>query len=158
MKTPNWPIACIVGNSPASSGYLKYSAVGLGFARVKGPLAVVAPLCPERSCAANREVGWPLDINPDVSGPNEVLRWPSEDVSALFHCLTSSTAWSKSADALATGASLRLQPTIQLCFRSFFAPTRRLGSFWKHCIRKSRAAWSKGQFSALGAECVVSVR
>ena len=54
---------------------------------------------------------------------------PVGDFKASFHCLTSSTASLKLAGGLATGASVRREPTIQACLRSFLADTLKFGSF-----------------------------
>jgi hypothetical protein len=114
---------------PAISGLLKASAPGRGLAReVKGALLGVPPV--------NRVEG-------PASEPVEARRDDCDDLRALFHCLTSSTAWLKLDGAFETGASARRHPVIQGCRRSLRAETRRLGSFWKHCIRKSRAACIK---------------
>lgn len=59
---------------------------------------------------------------------------------ASFHCLTSSTASLKFAGGFDWTASALREPAIHACFKSLRADTRRFGSFWKHCIRKSRAA------------------
>lgn len=120
----NGKINAIVCDIPASSGFLKASAPGRGLARVKGALPGVPP---------NRVEG-------PASEPIDARRDDSEDLRALFHCLTSSTAWLKLEGAFETGASARRHPVIQGWRSSFRAVTRRLGSFWKHCIRKSRAA------------------
>lgn len=119
---------------PASSGVLKASTPSLGFARVSGPLAGVPPV---------KRDGCP------AASPVEARREDSEDCSALFHCLTSSTACVKLAGVFETGASARRQPAIQACRMSFLAVTLRLGSFWKHCMRKSRAAWKVSVTSTL---------
>lgn len=118
-------------NIPFSSGDLNASAPGLGLASVNGPLAGV-PLVKR-------------DEGPVRSEPVDERRAESE-LRALFHCLTSSTAWLKLAGALETGALARREPAIQAWRNSFRAVTLRLGSFWKHCMRKSLAA------------CVASVR
>ncbi len=113
---------------PASSGLRNASAPGRGLARARGPLAGVVML-------DRWPPGCPCAGGPELSEPTEPLRWLSDDSSALFHRTTSSTA-----SGLETGASLRRHPTIHACFCSFLAETRRLGSFWKHCIKKSRPA------------------
>src|SRR4051812_49051756 len=59
---------------------------------------------------------------------------------ASFHCCTLLTASSYLVGFSATTASVRLALRIHGCLRSFFADTRRLGSFWKHCIKKSLTA------------------
>ncbi len=59
----------------------------------------------------------------------EARKDPGGDFRASFHCLTSSTASLKLAGGLATGASVRREPTIQACLKSFFAETLKLGSF-----------------------------
>lgn len=111
-------------NIPGSSTALKASKPSLDF---NGPLTGVPP----RSWDATAAVSEPVD---DLSAG-------SEEFKALFHCLTSSTARSKVSGAFDTGASARRRPTIQACLSSFRADTRKFGSFWKHCMRKSLAAW-----------------
>jgi hypothetical protein len=127
---------------PVLSGDLKASAVFLGFVRLNGPFAGVAKtegccsLCTLRSGGSlltGRGLAFAF-----VDVRNDPL---FGDFKASFHCLTSSTASLKFAGGLGTGASLRREPTIHACLSNFLAETRRFGSFWKHCIKKSLAAY-----------------
>jgi len=129
-------------NLQGFSGDRKDSAALLGFANDSGPLiGVVSPLiccpvCTLRS-GGSRLGGIGLAAFDRIDARKDP---PVGDLKASFHCLTSSTASLKFAGCLTTGASVRLDPTIHACFKSFFAETLRFGSFWKHCIKKSRAA------------------
>ena len=70
----------------------------------------------------------------------EFFRTPppfGESFRASFHSCTLLTASVYSVAFLETTASDLLALTIQGCFNNFRADTRRLGSFWKHCMRKS---------------------
>lgn len=70
---------------------------------------------------------------------------PPGDFMASFHCCTLLSASSNFVVAPRSSAAVLLGflvfvPAIQGCLRSFRAETRKLGSFWKHCRRKSRTA------------------
>lgn len=67
----------------------------------------------------------------------------SGERNASFHSCTLLTASSYSVDFLGITESDRRALTIHGCFSNFLAETRKLGSFWKHCIRKSLTAWLK---------------
>jgi len=62
---------------------------------------------------------------------------PFGDFSASFHCCTLFTASSYFVGFPGTTSSDLFAFSIQGCFSSFFADTLKLGSFWKHCIKKS---------------------
>lgn len=65
----------------------------------------------------------------------------SGDLKASFHSWTLLTASSYSVDFFGTTESDLRALTIQGCLSSLRADTRRFGSFWKHCIRKSFTAY-----------------
>ena len=85
-----------------------------------------------------------------VDGRPEVLGWSglcfffvvpvSGDRKASFHSWTLLTASSYSVDFLGITDSVLRALTIHGCLSNFLAETRRFGSFWKHCMRKSFTA------------------
>ena len=93
--------------------------------------------------AQGREIGWFGSRLPGIGlediGLEALRNEPAlGDFKASFHCCTLLTASSYSVGFLGTTASDRFAFTIHGCFSNFRAETLRLGSFWKHCIRKSR--------------------
>jgi hypothetical protein len=112
-----------VPNSASLKALAPAPALSLGLARLSRPLGV------------------PPEYRDRPSEPVDKRREVPEELRALFHCLTSSTASLKFAGGFETGASVRRHPTIQACLSNLRADTLRLGSFWKHCMRKSRAAY-----------------
>lgn len=113
------------------SGDLNASAVTLGL-RFNGPLAGVirtgfpcGSLCTfRRGGSLLGGIGLAFELLVDNRNVPAL-----GDLSASFHCLTSSTASLKLAGGLATGASVRRDPTIQACLSNLRAETLRFGSF-----------------------------
>src|SRR5437764_503470 len=76
-------------------------------------------------------------LSDDVLDPRRTDPEFGESFKASFHSWTLLTASLYSVDLVASTASDLLELTIHGCLRSFLADTRRFGSFWKHCIKKS---------------------
>ena len=127
------------GSLPCPIGDRKASARARDLVGI--PAAAVVLACMQAGVGvATRRAGTGLD---DCGRTILRTELGSGDLSAAFHCWTLLTASSYRGGLVGTTESDLRAFTIHGCLSNFRAETRRLGSFWKHCMRKSRTAWNR---------------